>query len=80
MEVVNIHDAKSQLSMLIKKVLNGEKVIIAKNNQPIVEIVPIIKKKRIPGLLKGKIEIIGTWEDSDKEIEKMFEESEIFPR
>jgi antitoxin (DNA-binding transcriptional repressor) of toxin-antitoxin stability system len=37
METVNIHDANSQLSALINKVLNGEKIIIARNNQPVVE-------------------------------------------
>lgn len=31
---VNIHEAKTQLSHLIQCVLNGEEVIIARNNQP----------------------------------------------
>jgi prevent-host-death family protein len=38
---VNIHEAKTNLSKLIKKVVNGEEVIIAKGNKPIVKLVYI---------------------------------------
>ena len=38
---VNIHEAKTNLSKLIRKVVNGEEVIIAKGNKPIVKMVPI---------------------------------------
>lgn len=65
METVNIHDAKSQLSALINKALNGEKIIIARNNKPIIELVPLKKQTRIAGQLKGKIKVLGTWEESD---------------
>ena len=81
MKIVNIHEAKTGLSALIQLVLNGEKVIIANNNQPVVELKPLNQtaKKRIPGLLKGKIAILEDWEEADKEIEELFENSEIFP-
>jgi prevent-host-death family protein len=80
MTIVNIHEAKTQLSKLIKLVLEGEEVIIAKNNDPLVTIKPIEKKKkRKPGLLKGKIKIIGDWEEADNEVEKLLLESKIFP-
>jgi prevent-host-death family protein len=79
METVNIHDAKSQLSALINKVLNGKKIVIARNNQPLVELVALKKQKRIPGLLKGKIKIIGTWEESDGALNELISKSEIFP-
>ena len=79
METVNIHDAKSQLSALINKVLNGEKIIIARNNQPVVELVALKKQKRVAGQLKGKIKIIGTWEESDVAVNELFDKSEIFP-
>ena len=75
METVNIHDAKSQLSALINKVLNGEKIIIARNNQPVVELVALKKQKRVAGQLKGKIKIIGTWEESDVAVNELFDKS-----
>ena len=67
--IINISDAKTNLSKLIDKVYHGEKVTIAKNNLPIVDLV--IHKpsgKRKLGLLKGKITIP---EDFNKEDEAM---------
>ncbi|MBK8389530.1 MAG: type II toxin-antitoxin system Phd/YefM family antitoxin [Saprospiraceae bacterium] len=74
MTVVNIHEAKSNLSALIQKALDGEEVIIAKNNVPIVSLQPLkVKtKKRKFGALKGQItEAADCWEP-DKELEDSF--------
>ena len=46
--IVNIADAKTNLSKLIKMVQQGEKVVIAKNNKPIADLVihkPEFKRK-----------------------------------
>ena len=57
MHQFNIHEAKTNLSKLIQKALNGEEVIIAKGNKPVVKLVPLQqqKVKRQLGLAKGKI-------------------------
>ena len=57
MHQVNIHEAKTNLSKLIQEVLNGEEVIIAKGNKPVVKLVPLQQEKneRKFGLAKGKI-------------------------
>lgn len=58
MTQVNIHTAKAHLSELIKKALLGEEVIIARDNKPIVKIVPIEQpSKRQIGLSKGLVEM-----------------------
>jgi prevent-host-death family protein len=56
---VNIYEAKSKLSKLIKQVIAGEEVIIAKSGKPVVKIVPLEKppQDRKPGSAKGKIKI-----------------------
>ncbi len=61
---VNIHEAKTTLSKLIKKVMNGEEVIIAKGNKPVVKLVQVDTKKhnRKLGTAIGKIKI---FEDFD---------------
>ncbi len=53
----NIADAKSRFSELVQKAMVGEEVIIAKDNKPVVKVVPIVPlgKKRIPGSAKGKV-------------------------
>ncbi|MGM0404215.1 MAG: type II toxin-antitoxin system Phd/YefM family antitoxin, partial [Thermodesulfobacteriota bacterium] len=55
MKIVNISEAKTNLSKLVALVYRGEKVVIAKNNLPLVDLV--IHKpegKRKLGLLAGK--------------------------
>jgi prevent-host-death family protein len=41
MSTVNIHEAKTHLSRLIKQVLAGKEVVIARSNKPLVKLVPI---------------------------------------
>ena len=47
---VNIHEAKTNLSKLIQKVVDGEEVIIARGNKPIAKLVELdeLKPKRKP--------------------------------
>ena len=69
MEIVNVHKAKTTLSALIKKVLNGEKVIIASRGEPLVTLEKIKKekKKRIGGQFKGKIWIAEDFDETPKD-------------
>ena len=79
MTIVNIHEAKSQLSALIQKVENGEEVTIARNNKPVVTLVKFKKKKTREGFgsMKGQvIEHSGCW-DSDLEVESSFYQDDL---
>jgi len=62
---VSIHEAKTHLSKLIKKVLGGEKIIIAKGSVPVAELVPFQSEssRRILGDWKGKIEIAPDFDE-----------------
>lgn len=52
--IVNVSDAKANLSKLIDMVYHGEEVIIAKNNLPLVDLVVHKPKgKRKLGILSG---------------------------
>lgn len=60
MTTVNIHEAKTNFSKLIDRVLReGEEIIIAKAGRPAAKLVPMSAPKKIrkPGALKGKIKI-----------------------
>ena len=71
--IVNISEAKTNLSKLIDMVYHGEEVTIAKNNLPIADLVIHSPKgKRKLGLLKGKITIPNNFNDEDDEINEMF--------
>ena len=77
MLTVNIHEAKTHLSRLIKRAAAGEAFIIAKAGKPLVKVVPLTGKssdqmQRL-GFLEGEIRVP---EDFDRmgemEIERMF--------
>ena len=62
---VNIHQAKTNLSKLIKKVVNGEEVVIAKGNVPLVKMVGLVSQKsnRKIGSAQGVISISSTFDE-----------------
>ena len=71
--IVNISEAKTNLSKLVNMAYHGEKVVIAKNNLPLVELV--IHKpetKRTFGLLAGKLNVPEDILEEDLEINEMF--------
>ena len=71
--IINVSEAKTNLSKLIDMAFHCEKVIIAKNNLPLVELVPHKPgEKRKLGLLAGQIEIPDDFMDEDAEINAMF--------
>lgn len=52
-----VHEAKTNLSRLLKKASAGEEVIIARGKQPVAKLVPVsdAMQKRVPGLWKGLV-------------------------
>jgi len=71
--IVNVSEAKAKLSKLIDMAYQGEEVIIAKNNLPLVKLVPHkIKSKRKLGQMKGQIIIPDDFLEEDEELNAMF--------
>ncbi|MBV9158091.1 MAG: type II toxin-antitoxin system Phd/YefM family antitoxin [Acidobacteriaceae bacterium] len=58
---VTIHEAKTHLSRLLRKVSAGEEVIISRGSKPVARLVPFANRegKRQPGSLKGKL-LVGS--------------------
>ena len=44
MAIFNVHDAKTQFSRLLDKVLEGEEVVITRNGRPVAELIPARKR------------------------------------
>ena len=64
MSMVNIHQAKTQLSRLLVQVEAGEEVVIARNGKPVARLVRFRDRgKRRFGALRGKISINETFFD-----------------
>ena len=55
----NVAEAKARFSQLIRRALSGEDVIIAKDNKPLVKLVPFRRapRRRQPGSAKGQVKM-----------------------
>ena len=51
----NIADAKARLPSLVRETLAGDEVIIARDNKPLVKLVPLPGSRRTPGTGKGQV-------------------------
>jgi prevent-host-death family protein len=71
MITVNIHEAKTNLSKLLQRVMNGEEIIIAKADEPVARLVPYTKapSKRLPGSAAGEVIISPNFDDPLPEFE-----------
>ena len=76
-KLVNMHEAKSQLSRLVQEVLDGNRVRIARNGKPVVELKIIDDDViRVPGTMAGKIWVSEDFDDYTPDIQKLFEGSD----
>ena len=59
MIIVTIREAEAHLSHLIRKVGEGEEVVILRGSKPVAKLVPVVevKRRRQPGSLKGKLHV-----------------------
>ncbi len=54
-KVVNMHEAKSQLSYLVEQAEAGEEIVIARAGKPVVRLVPVQAAVRRFGRWRGKV-------------------------
>jgi prevent-host-death family protein len=66
MKIVNIHEAKTQLSKYLQDVAEGGEVVIGKYGQPIAKLVPFEsgEPKYKFGLLKGQITVPDDFDEA----------------
>lgn len=75
MSVVNMHEAKSNLSRLVAAVRSGaeREVVIAINGTPAARLVPIEPQPKIRwGLLKGRVRVPDDIDALNPKIEQLF--------
>lgn len=77
MTTVNIHEAKTHLSQLIDKAVQGEPFIIAKAGKPLVKVIPLDSptggRVRRLGFMKGQMKVPRDFDRmGSAEIEQLF--------
>jgi len=75
---VNVHQAKSQLSRLLQLVEEGETVVIARDGEPVAELVPARQKAGFPFGIARDAPLVAAGDDwwrpmSDAEAEDWIE-------
>ena len=65
MLVINIHEAKTHLSRLLRRVAGGEEIVIAKAGRPLARLVPFEEAppRRMPGTAAGSVIIRDDFDD-----------------
>jgi prevent-host-death family protein len=70
--IVNMHDAKSNLSKLVAQAHEGDEIIIARAGRPVAKLVPIspAPRRSILGAMKDLIPEMSEeeWEESDRQV------------
>ena len=75
MIVVNMHEAKTNFSKLVKQVEAGEEVVVARAGEPVAKIVAYTappKKPRVPGSMKGQIWIAPNFDELPEGFDEAF--------
>ncbi|WP_404385023.1 type II toxin-antitoxin system Phd/YefM family antitoxin [Caenispirillum salinarum] len=77
MQIVNIHDAKTNLSRLVDQASKGETFIIARAGKPLVKVTAIearpAKEQKRLGFMKGQIKVPDDFDRMGaEEIEQLF--------
>ena len=76
MRIVNIHEAKTHLSKLIDRAVQGESFVIAKSGNPLVKVTRIARttEPRRVGFMVGQIKVPDDFDRMGRrEIEQLFE-------
>jgi len=79
MRKVNMHEAKSRLSTLVRQAVEGEDIVIAKAGIPMVKLTPVAGKAepRTPGRWKGRILMAPDFDETTDEFIRDFEEGRV---
>lgn len=81
MATVNTHEAKTHLSELLRRVEEGEEIVIARNGKPIARLIPAAVEAQSPlpkrklGTMKGSIILHPGWDDpmTDEELAEWYD-------
>ena len=74
MHIVNISEAKAQLSALVAQVMRGKEVVIGRSGTPVAKLVPYDRstEPRKPGALRGKIRMAEDFDELPQDIAEAF--------
>jgi prevent-host-death family protein len=75
MQIVNVYDAKTNLSRLLEQVAQGEEIVIARAGKPLAKLVPYQgdDRPRVPGSWRGRVRIAPDFDTLPPDLMAAFE-------
>ncbi len=72
MRTVNLYEAKTHLSQLVSAATRGERVVIARNGTPLVELVPLRPHRRSDafGIDRGVVSMAPDFDETPQDFEE----------
>ena len=76
--VVNVYDAKTNLSKLLDRVEQGEEIVLGRAGRPVARLSAYRRRRspRVPGRLAGKIEMAADFSETPEWLIEAFEAGE----
>ena len=73
--VVNVHQAKTQLSRLLEHAEAGEAILIARAGKPVARLIPFRPEQpqRQPGLWRGQVQIAQDFDELPPDLAAAFQ-------
>lgn len=73
--IVNVHEARTNLSRLLERVVAGEEIIIGRSGRPVARLVPYVEDRapRSPGRWAGRVLISDDFDDTPADLLDAFE-------
>ena len=67
----NVAEAKARFSELVQKAVSGEEVVIARDNRPLLRLVPLAASggKRKPGSARGRVWMAADFDRTPEDFE-----------
>lgn len=66
--LVNVYEAKTNLSKLLQEVERGEEILIGRNGEPVAKLSPVRREKRQLGAARGQIWIADDFDETPEDI------------
>ena len=70
--VVNVHEAKTNLSKLLQEVERGEEILIGRAGEPVARLSPYRQEKREIGFAKDQVWIADDFDETPEDIVEDF--------
>ncbi len=70
--IVNIYDAKTNLSKLLQAVERGEEILIGRAGEPIAKLSPVQRSAREIGFADGNVWIADDFDESPDDVAEAF--------